>query len=384
MGSGHGGRSRHLFVDDEDALSEAVGLLEPGVEIALDTEFLPERRREPELCLIQIASPMGTILVDALALSDLSPLVRALGVMDWIVHGARADLQILRRLGMRHSGRIWDVQLVHGLTQAEYPLRLDALGERVAGKGVDKDLTMSDWSLRPLTRRQQRYAARDVECLPEIAKHQRAALAGSDQDRIAAFCREELDRLATEPSAPDTWVEVPGSHLLDARGVAVLRTLLTWRDEEAAMRSLPLHFVLGNPLLLYLSRSRPRQIADLEVNRRFPRPILRQHGETLLRLIDQAMDIPQADLPRNAPRDRAFLARRSFVAAWVTGFALSRSIHPDLLLPLPMRDMIARGSFSLDKLGPWRRALCGEALQQALLGTTGLRLVDGLVDLEPR
>ena len=383
MSSSHGGNSRHvLFVDDEDALGEAIGLLESGTEIALDTEFLPERRRSPELCLIQIATPIATILVDALAIRDLTPLVRALGAMDWVVHGARSDLKIFRDLGMQHTGRIWDVQIVHGLTRAAYPLRLDALASDTIGGSVSKDMTLSDWSARPLSRKQRRYAAEDVDHLLQIAKAQRKGRSGAECVALADICAQELARMIHEPPPSDTWHEVPGSHLLDARGVAVLRALLAWREEEAAIRGLPLHFVLGNPLLFYLSRHRPVQKSDLEGNRRFPRPVMRQHGEKLLQIIGEVMRVPETDLPATAPHDGRFLSRSSYLTAWATGYALARNIHPELLLPKALNSAIARGEPVSAVLTGWRGDKFGEALEQALNGQSSLRFGDDAIALE--
>ena len=40
--------------------------------LAVDTEFIGEKRFEVLLCLIQVASPNGFYLIDPLAVSDLS------------------------------------------------------------------------------------------------------------------------------------------------------------------------------------------------------------------------------------------------------------------------------------------------------------------------
>jgi ribonuclease D len=323
-------------------------------------------------------------LVDALAFRDLSPLVHALGKMDWVVHGAKSDLRIFRDLGMQHAGQLWDVQIVHGLTRSSYPLRLDELARSTIGTSGAKDLTMSDWSARPLTRRQRRYATDDVDYLLEIAEAQRKDRSPEACDELAKICTEELNRLVHEPAPADTWHDVPGSHLLNARGIAVLKDLLCWRKEEAVLRGLPLHFVLGNPLLFYLSRRQPREYSDLEENRRFPRPILRQHGETLLHVIGKAMTIPEEQLPNTAPHDARFLARSSYLTAWATAYGLARGTHPALLLPATLNAALARGEPVQTVLSGWRAERFGAALESALAGDSAIRLDGESLRLEPQ
>ncbi len=91
----------HLITTTE-ALEEAVSALAKSDFVTVDTEFIRETTFWPELCLIQMASPDHTALVDALAPGlDLAPFFRLMAdeKIVKVFHAARQDIEIVFHLG---------------------------------------------------------------------------------------------------------------------------------------------------------------------------------------------------------------------------------------------------------------------------------------------
>ncbi len=91
----------HLITTTQ-ALEEAVSTLAKSDFVTVDTEFIRETTFWPELCLIQMASPDHTALVDALAPGlDLAPFFRLMAdeKIVKVFHAARQDIEIVFHLG---------------------------------------------------------------------------------------------------------------------------------------------------------------------------------------------------------------------------------------------------------------------------------------------
>jgi ribonuclease D len=144
-------------VSDELRVADVVGL---DVETALDFGTL---------CLLQIAAPNRTFLIDPLAVGDLKPIIDVLSgsVPVKVIHNARFERRILATMGVALDG-VFDT--LEASRRARGP---DVLGghslamvcERELGIMLDKSAQTSEWSRRPLTAEQLAYAALDAEVL---------------------------------------------------------------------------------------------------------------------------------------------------------------------------------------------------------------------------
>ncbi len=131
--------------------------------------------RSRTLCLVQLASREGIYLCDALELSDLAPLA-ALMVRDDVVkviHNAAFERSVLGQHGITIENVVDTLQLSRRVRGRDVPggHSLKAVCDRELGLEIDKAEQTSDWSQRPLTPRQEAYAAVDAEVLLHL--HQR-------------------------------------------------------------------------------------------------------------------------------------------------------------------------------------------------------------------
>ena len=139
--------------------------------ITVDTEFIREKTFYPELCVIQIGGGKGAWLVDALAPNiDLSPLFEVFLDKNVIkvFHACRQDLEIFYHLMREMPTPVFDTQI--GAMVCGYPsdVGYQRLVREYLGIELDKGMQVTDWSRRPLTKEQEKYALHDVVELKSV------------------------------------------------------------------------------------------------------------------------------------------------------------------------------------------------------------------------
>ena len=157
------------------AAEEAVGL---DVETTLSYA--------PDLCLAQFALGAYDAVIDPFELESLEPLREVLEASRpvKIIHNAPFERSVLGRLGFRING-------VYDTLSASRRLRgrrieggngLGAVCRRELGIGLNKILQRSDWTRRPLSREQLKYAAMDAEVLLKLYARFRAETRERESD----------------------------------------------------------------------------------------------------------------------------------------------------------------------------------------------------------
>jgi len=155
----------------------------------------------------------GTVLIDPIALPDLSQLNDALADVEWILHAAHQDLPCLAEIGMRPR-RLFDTELA-GRLLGEERVALGTMVESRLGIRLEKGHSAADWSTRPLPYDWLVYAALDVELLVPLRDQLATELADAGK---SAWAEQEFEasRLAPPPPPrPDPWRRTSGIHAID-------------------------------------------------------------------------------------------------------------------------------------------------------------------------
>lgn len=272
------------MIREDAALAPVLDSLSAAKEVALDTEFHGERTFQPRLMLVQVRADHGPCwLIDPHTV-DLVPLVRALEQAPVVlVHGGQMDVQLLHRRAGFAPRTVFDTQIAAGFTGGGYPVRLQELVRRHLGEVLPKTETLSDWSRRPLSPDQVRYAEDDVRVLAPLAASLRAALADRGHEALHAECAAEMYAQTLEPvPAEDAWRGVTGAHLLDEPERAALQALAEWREGRARELDIPRFAVASDAILLDLARRRPRSHEAMRLNRRMPSHLWKRDGDEIL------------------------------------------------------------------------------------------------------
>ncbi|MBO6866243.1 MAG: ribonuclease D, partial [Thalassococcus sp.] len=137
--------------------------------ITVDTEFLRERTYYSKLCLVQVAYPGdeddSAVLIDPLADGlSLEPLMELFKDTDVVkvFHAARQDLEIFYIDHGVIPEPLFDTQVAAMVCGFGEQVGYETLVKRIAKSSLDKSSRFTDWSRRPLTDAQQKYALADV------------------------------------------------------------------------------------------------------------------------------------------------------------------------------------------------------------------------------
>ena len=242
------------MIISNEHLAEFVTRLKQSPWIALDTEADSLHAYPEKVCLLQVSTPDGDELIDPLSGINLDPLLDTFGGHELIMHGADYDLRLLRKHHEFVPSAIFDTMLASRLL-GHLQFGLNHLVAHYLGVVLDKGPQKADWARRPLTERMETYARNDTHFLKSLADRLRSEL---DVKGRLAWHQETCARLIQEcaqPRVPDPdeiW-RVKGSHKLSRPGLAVLRSLWDWREEEARTANRPPYFVLAHELMVEIA-----------------------------------------------------------------------------------------------------------------------------------
>ena len=293
-----------LIADSEALAAFCARLASPYITV--DTEFMRDRTYYPQLCLVQIAGSDEAAAIDALAPGlDLAPLIALMDRRDIlkVFHAGRQDVEIFYLLSGRVPAPMFDTQIAAMVCGFGESVGYDTLVAKLTGAHIDKSSRFTDWSLRPLTERQTKYAISDVTHLRTVYEKLSHRLERSGR---AAWLEEEMAVLAdpaTYSTAPEeAWLRLkPRS--TSGRFLVVLKALAAWRETEAQRRNLPRNRVLRDEALTEIAAHHPANADELARTRGLSRGFAEgRMGEAILATVAQALALPEAEWPAPPPR----------------------------------------------------------------------------------
>ena len=359
----------HLL-DSDASISEAAEFISKLDLVALDTEFHSERRYRPEIMLMQVCSPEGETWLADPKNCDLGPLIRAVSSRHVVLHAGQEDIAILQREADVAPHDLFDVQIAAGMLGLGYPTRLSKVLEDTMGETMDKHATLSDWSRRPLSPEQVRYAAMDVQILPVLAESLKRQLKEKGRLTWAVAASSEMAATNIRPrGCRHSWTDWDIASQLDEVQQTNLQAIFEWRDARGRDKDQPAHFMLSDGLALDLARRRPASLAALQANRRIPGGLVRRFGDELVRVISRApaLQMKPLHIPTATQRNIAdSLTLWAQTRAPVTGIAARLAMPRDLALSISRKGISA--------LIGWRAEAMGEDLERFLSGESSIIL----------
>ena len=313
-----------------------------SAELALDTEGDSLHHYPERLALVQLATVSGEVwLVDPLAVDDLSPLGRLLDepARVTVLHAGDNDLTHLKRRHAFRFASLFDTAVAARFLAAP-ALGLDVLLEHYLGVRLPPSRQKDDWSARPLTEAQLRYAAADVFHLLELKGRLVDELKRAGR---LTWVEEECAALAAQPVAervedPSAFTRLKGARELSPRGLAVLRELYELREHLARAHDRPPFKILAEETLVRLAQAAPGDRPALaQVPGCTPR-VIERWGEAIHDAVARALARPDDELPRieSRPRPRIPAAaerRIERLRQWRGEAAPRIGLEPGLLLP---------------------------------------------------
>jgi ribonuclease D len=346
--------------------------------LGIDTEFMPEGRYKPLLCLIQVSAGGEVDVLDPLAGFDHEPLAEVLADPDVeiVLHAGRQDVAILRREWSIDFTNVFDTQVAAGFAGSSAQAGYSGLLHDILKIRVPKTASFTRWDARPLTDEQLRYARGDVEHLMPLAEEIRRRL--EERGRLE-WAREECRAIAAATDERDpleVWRRLPRVTGLDARERAVARELAAWRERTAAREDRPVGAILRDPTVVELAKRRPRGQKQLGEIRGVNPDVIRRRASEIVAAIEAGLEgepVPLDDGERLAsePQDGPVIAlAESLVRARAQEAGLAYELIAARADLTPVVVAARRGDPEPDvrTLRGWRRELVGEELLDLLAG----------------
>ncbi|HUR72667.1 MAG TPA: ribonuclease D [Sporichthya sp.] len=333
-------------IETQASLAEAAAALAAGSgPVAVDAERASGYRYGQRAYLIQMRrSGGGILLVDPIACGDLTPLIKAVSGLEWVLHAASQDIPCLAEVGLRPE-RIFDTELAGRLLG--YPrVGLGSMVEIVLGLTLEKGHSAVDWSVRPLPEPWLRYAALDVEVLVDLRDALEAELKAAGK---LEWAHQEFSSIVANPlpgPRTDPWRRVSGLHRVRrARQLAVVRSLWETRDRMAAARDIAPGRILPDSAIVEAALTMPTTVEQLAAMAVFGGRSTRRAAGTWFAAIEAARalpedELPPAHLPASGPppprswaeRDPAAAARLAALRAGVAAVADANQLPTENLL----------------------------------------------------
>jgi len=340
--------------------------------VTIDTEFLRERTYYSKLCLIQMAVPGegddGGVLVDVLSgkmsLEPLFDLFRDESVVK-VFHAARQDLEIFFFDGNGVFPKpFFDTQVAAMVCGFGEQVGYETLVRKIAKKTLDKSSRFTDWSQRPLSDRQQKYALADVTHLREIYTFLAREIKKTGRVK---WVEEELEML-TDPATyiitpEDAWKRVK-TRTNSGKFLAVVRELARFREDYAQTRNIPRTRVYKDDALLELASAKPTTLADLGKSRLLLREARKgEIAEGILNAITVGSNCPPADCPKVPPVREKINGNEGLadlLRVLLKAKAEQAGVAQKLIANVSELDDIAAGMTDSHVLRGWRRDVFGE------------------------
>ncbi|WP_020406654.1 ribonuclease D [Hahella ganghwensis] len=351
--------------------------------VAVDTEFVRTNTFYPIPGLVQLYDGNQVYLIDPLPLSDWSPLSELFGNREVlkVLHACGEDLELFYSLGIEQPQPLFDTQVAAAMLGGELNEGLQNLVGRHLDLHLPKHETRSDWTLRPLSEEQVRYAKEDVVILMPLFEKQKAELDTKGYFQYVLAEGAGAAAQAANPISEDSYyLKLRGGWKLRKHAQQLLANLAAWREKEAKSRNIPRRRICTDDDLIQIALRRPHTLGHITQCTKMMGSQLRKYGAAVLKIVkeDQEKDNENTEfvmirppLPKSA-KDTYRLTRECAQA-----IASEAGINPGLLASRSMLeelvDWYIKGQ-SADKPGiltHWRGEFLGEELLETLEEATG-------------
>jgi ribonuclease D len=367
-------------------LAAACGRMARHPFVTVDTEFLRETTYYPLLCVAQLASPDEAVVIDALAPDiDLTPLFDLLTneAVIKVFHAARQDIEIVWNLARKIPHPIVDTQVAAMVLGYGDAISYDQLVQRITGDTIDKSNRFTDWTRRPLSEAQLRYAISDVTHLRDVYLKLSADL--KDRGR-ETWVQAEMDIL----TSPDTYRMEPEnawerlrSRARKPKELAVLMEVAAWREREAQTRDVPRGRVLKDDVIGEIAIQAPTTLERLSHLRSLPRGFERSRwGDAIIEAVKRGLARDPKTLPRferfkPAPNGSATVELLKVLLRMTSE---KHGVAAKIIATVDDLDRIAADDEAdVPALKGWRRELFGEKALSLKHGKLALAVENGRV-----
>lgn len=274
------------FIQQQNDFNQVLDLMDHSSTYGLDTEFIKVDTLWPKLGVFQINVNNQVYLLDGTSLDFSSFWQKLFAAQLNVFHACSEDIDLIYHYAQKKSlNNVFDTQvglsfLGHGL-QVSYQNAL----KQMLNVDIEKDQTRSNWLARPLTPEQMLYAANDVHYLMRLSDKIKADLTQKNLlDCVLEDCRHMTHEIGVETPTELLYHDI-GNYRHSRRQLMQLQQLAVWREHMVKALNQPRSFILKNSSMMDLVEKNPRNNFQLSGIKDIRANIVREHGKTILDLI---------------------------------------------------------------------------------------------------
>ena len=379
-----------MFISNRESFRAFIERASSSSFLAIDTEFLREKTYYAKLCLLQIATENEVAIIDPFKVGSLTPLA-ALFEDEAIVkvfHACDQDIEILyHEIGVAPKP-LFDTQVAAALLGHPKQVGYGALVHSICGVTLKKADSFTDWSVRPLSDSQIKYAADDVIYLakmygPIVEKLEKAGRLSWLKHDFDELC--DPARFTVDPRK--RFRHLKRGNQLTRKQLSAARELAAWREQRAESRNIPRKWVMTDEQIVEICKRESRTIDDLFLVRGVREKLSTRDAREVVALLCKGMDLPEDEWPTTGRSDRS--ERNVDVEVGLMGALLhlrarESGVAPQAIASTSDLAALARGHKEDNELlRGWKYELVGKEFEQLLGGKIALSFNKGKLVVTP-
>ncbi|WP_039760222.1 ribonuclease D [Bartonella queenslandensis] len=376
------------LITQTENLEIALNALRTSDFVTVDTEFIRETTFWPQLCLIQLASPDVTVLIDPIAPDiDLRPFFDLMidKKIVKVFHSARQDIETIYYLGGVIPSPLFDTQIAGSICGFGDSISYDQIVQRCTGHHLDKSSRFTDWSCRPLSEKQLLYALADVTYLRDVYLLLKKRL---EKNKRAHWMDDEITILLNPKTydipEDEAWKKVKGK-VKKPRELAVLQKIAAWRERKARKYNMPRRHIMKDECLIEIATQQPKDEAALKRLRSLHKNWDKYSiASSLIKAVHEGLEVDLSTLPpipKHNPLNDTTSAAIDLLRVLLKLVANENSIAPKIIATSNDLEKIANGGIkkNIPAMNGWRYEIFGQKAEQLLKGQIGFYFNNGKI-----
>ena len=371
----------YSLLETEEALEKFYEENKNSEWIGFDTEFIGEKRYHTLLCVIQISTPIGNYVIDALTIKDFSSITKLLEdpKILKLTHAGDNDYRLFYKRFNIIPKNTFDTQIAAGFVGFKYPTSFQKLVDKELKIHVPKGYTVSNWEARPINKKQIEYALNDVIYLKELYDRLTKKLEALHR---VNWVKEECEKMESigfyEINPNKEALKNSMITSLNPQEQAFLLRLYRWRIDEASRKDYSKEMILPSKMISTIVRNINSGKNALKHDRRLSNSIVKRHWDTFSELFNKKITDEERAVIQNIKPDSEIDPQLNtmleMLYSIIEYICQNRSVAPSLVLH--------RTQFKMMKADPnftepsiligWRAELLGEDLLKWMVERKGL------------
>ena len=319
------------------------------------------------------------MLVDNLANNlDLSPIYKLFQNENVVkvFHAARQDLEIFYLDSGIFPYPLFDTQIAAMVCGFGDQVAYETLVKQVAKQTLDKSSRFTDWSRRPLTEAQKKYALADVTHLRVIYEFLSQKL---EKTGRLKWVEEEI-KILVSPETYDfdpknSWRRIK-TRSNSRRFLGIVAALAEFRENFAQTKNIPRNRVIKDDALLELASNKPKNFDDLSKSRLLLKEARKgELASGLLNAVKIGVNTPDSELPEKVEKSEknpVNSALADLLRVLLKSCSENAGVASKLIASASDLDSLAAGNRNLAALQGWRLEVFGKFALDLCNGKIGL------------